>query len=42
MANAFRMLLWATVLIAPGGVLLVPVLAAHELKRRKLSAAVAQ
>ena len=35
MATALRMLLWATVLIAPGGVLLAPVLAAHELRRRK-------
>jgi len=34
MATAFRILLWALVLIAPGGVLLAPLLAAHELRRR--------
>jgi hypothetical protein len=32
------MLLWATVLIAPGGVLLAPILAAHELRRAKARA----
>jgi len=34
MATAFRVLLWVLVLIAPGGVLLAPLLAAHELRRR--------
>ncbi|HYP75175.1 MAG TPA: hypothetical protein VER12_04455 [Polyangiaceae bacterium] len=34
MATAFRVLLWALVLIAPGGILLAPLLAAHELRRR--------
>jgi hypothetical protein len=34
MAAALRILLWALVLIAPGGVLLAPLLAAHELRRR--------
>jgi len=34
MAGAFRVLLWALVLLAPGGILLAPVLAAHELRRR--------
>lgn len=34
MASAFRILLWALVLIAPGGILLAPLLAAHELRRR--------
>jgi hypothetical protein len=34
MATAFRILLWALVLIAPGGILLAPLLAAHELRRR--------
>jgi len=34
MATVFRILLWALVLIAPGGILLAPVLAAHELRRR--------
>jgi len=34
MATAFRVLLWAVVLVAPGGILLAPVLAAHELRRR--------
>jgi hypothetical protein len=34
MATAFRVLLWALVLIAPGGILLAPFLAAHELRRR--------
>jgi hypothetical protein len=34
MAAAFRILLWALVLIAPGGILLAPLLAAHELRRR--------
>lgn len=34
MATAIRILLWALVLIAPGGILLAPLLAAHELRRR--------
>ncbi len=34
MATAFRILLWAVVLLAPGGILLAPLLAAHELRRR--------
>jgi hypothetical protein len=34
MATAFRILLWALVLVAPGGILLAPLLAAHELRRR--------
>jgi len=34
MTAVVRVLLWATVLIAPGGILLAPVLAAHELRRR--------
>ncbi len=34
MATAFRVLLWALVLIAPGGILLAPFLAAHEVRRR--------
>jgi hypothetical protein len=39
MAAAFRILLWALVLIAPGGILLAPLLAAHELRRRNRAAA---
>jgi hypothetical protein len=35
MAAVLRVLLWALVLIAPGGLLLAPLLAAHELRRRK-------
>jgi len=38
MATAFRILLWALVLIAPGGILLAPLLAAHELRRRSANA----
>ena len=34
MATVFRVLLWALVLIAPGGVLLAPFLATYELRRR--------
>jgi hypothetical protein len=34
MAVVVRVLLWALVLIAPGGILLAPLLAAHELRRR--------
>jgi hypothetical protein len=34
MATAFRILLWALVLIAPGGILLAPFLATYELRRR--------
>ncbi len=41
MAAAFRILLWALVLIAPGGILLAPLLAAHELRRRKRANAAA-
>jgi len=37
MATAIRVLLWALVLIAPGGILLAPLLAAHELRRRSES-----
>jgi len=39
MATAIRVLLWALVLIAPGGILLAPLLAAHELRRRSESKA---
>jgi hypothetical protein len=39
MATAFRILLWALVLIAPGGILLAPLLAAHELRRRSANRA---
>jgi hypothetical protein len=38
MAAALRILLWALVLIAPGGILLAPLLAAHELRRRNRAA----
>ena len=38
MATVIRVLLWALVLIAPGGILLAPVLAAHELRRRQAKA----
>ena len=38
MAGAFRILLWAVVLLAPGGILLAPLLAAHELRRRNRAA----
>ena len=38
MAGAFRILLWALVLLAPGGILLAPLLAAHELRRRNRAA----
>jgi hypothetical protein len=34
MASVLRVLLWALVLVAPGGLLLAPVLAAHEVRRR--------
>lgn len=34
MASAVRVLLWVLVLLAPGGILLAPLLAAHELRRR--------
>jgi len=34
MATAFRVLLWALVLIAPGGILLAPFLAGYEVRRR--------
>jgi hypothetical protein len=39
MATVFRVLLWALVLIAPGGILLAPLLAAHELRRRSANRA---
>jgi len=39
MATAVRVLLWVLVLLAPGGVLLAPLLAAHELRRRSLNRA---
>ena len=38
MARAFRILLWAVVLLAPGGILLAPFLAAHELRLRRAAA----
>jgi hypothetical protein len=41
MAAALRILLWALVLIAPGGILLAPLLAAHELRRRNRARAAA-
>jgi len=34
MATFLRVLLWTAVVLAPGGVLLAPVLAAHEMRRR--------
>jgi len=34
MAAVLRILLWVAVLLAPGGILLAPVLAAHEVRRR--------
>ena len=39
MATVFRILLWGLVLIAPGGILLAPLLAAHELRRRSANRA---
>ena len=39
MATVFRVLLWGLVLIAPGGILLAPLLAAHELRRRSANRA---
>jgi len=33
--NLFRMLLWTAVVVAPGGILLAPVLVARELRRRQ-------
>ena len=35
----FRVLLWALVLIAPGGILLAPFLATYELRRRNAATA---
>jgi hypothetical protein len=35
MAQLLRALLWIAVLLAPGGILLAPILAANELARRK-------
>jgi hypothetical protein len=40
MATAFRVLLWALVLIAPGGILLAPFLAGYEMRRRSAQRAV--
>jgi hypothetical protein len=37
MANVFRALLWTAVIIAPGGVLLLPLLAADAMRRRSKS-----
>jgi len=39
MANLFRMLLWTAVVVAPGGILLAPVLVANEVRRRRKPAA---
>lgn len=39
MATVFRVLLWALVLIAPGGILLAPFLAGYEMRRRSARAA---
>jgi len=39
MTTVYRVLLWALVLIAPGGILLAPLLAAHELRRRSANRA---
>jgi hypothetical protein len=39
MAAVFRVVLWGLVLIAPGGILLAPLLAAHELRRRSVKRA---
>jgi hypothetical protein len=38
MATAWRIVLWILVVIAPGGVLLLPILAADALKRRAATA----
>jgi hypothetical protein len=38
MPTFLRFLLWTAVVVAPGGVLLVPVLAAGELRRRRRDA----
>jgi hypothetical protein len=35
MATLIRVALWTAVLIAPGGILLAPVLVAREVERRK-------
>jgi hypothetical protein len=37
MALAFRALLWIIVLLAPGGVLLLPILALHQVKSSRVS-----
>lgn len=34
MATFFRLLLWMAVLIAPGGVLLAPLLVAQQMRKR--------
>ncbi|MEO6601517.1 MAG: hypothetical protein ABIQ16_16695 [Polyangiaceae bacterium] len=39
MATVFRVLLWALVLLAPGGILLAPFLAGYEMRRRAARAA---
>ncbi|MET0792096.1 MAG: hypothetical protein ABW061_11295 [Polyangiaceae bacterium] len=41
MATVFRVLLWALVLIAPGGILLAPFLAGYEMRRRSAQRAAA-
>jgi len=35
MANLLRMLLWTAVVVAPGGILLAPMLVANEVRRRQ-------
>jgi hypothetical protein len=42
MATVFRVLLWALVLIAPGGILLAPFLAGYEMRRRAQRSAPAE
>jgi hypothetical protein len=37
MALAFRSLLWIIVLLAPGGFLLLPILALHQVKSSRVS-----
>jgi hypothetical protein len=39
MTTLLRVALWTAVLIAPGGILLAPVLVAQEVERRKRRAA---
>jgi hypothetical protein len=38
MTTLIRVALWTAVLIAPGGILLAPVLVAREIERRKRAA----